>query len=331
MKYSKIKKTSGAVRFYHRLFFVLAAVLVQGASAATWPDRPVNLVVGFAPGGGTDIMARSISNALGQISSQPFVVENRPGASGNVSASYVARAKSDGYTFLIAPTSIQTVNPLLFKSDINPSEDLQPIMGIGKMQMYLIARPDIEADSMDAFVKLAKEKGSDMSYASSGTGTAPHLAGEMLNQSADISILHIPYTGSAPALQDVMAGQVDYVLDPGLAFPHIESGKVKLLAVASDDKSPFYPNVPTYPELGIKDASLDIWFGIWAPKDTPADVIKNFTELVSRALKSPKLEESFNTLGALPEPLPTDEFIRLLADEGSVLGRIIKNQNITAD
>lgn len=307
---------------------VVAILLTQVATASAWPERAVNLVVGFAPGGGTDIMARALSSALAEISDQPFIVENRPGASGNVSASYVARAKPDGYTFLVAPTSVQTVNPILFKVDINPEEDLQPVMGIGKMQMYLIARPNIEANDMSEFIELAKTKSSVMSYASSGTGTAPHLAGEMLNKSIGVSILHIPYNGSAPALQDVMTGQVDYVLDPGLAFPHIESGKVKLLAVASDNKSPFYPDAPTYRDLNIQDASLDIWFGVWAPKNTPEEIINSFTKLISEALADPKLEQSFNTLGALPEPLSSDDFALLLNNEASILGTVLTEQNI---
>lgn len=311
---------------------LLATAAVPAASqSAAWPSRPVRLVVGFAPGGGTDVLARALAQSLSESTGQTFIVDNKPGVSGTLSASEVSRAAPDGYTFLVAPTSVETVNPLLFKSNLVPSRDLAPVMGIGRMQMYLVTRPTMEARDVKQLIALAKSQPGKLNYASSGTGTPPHLAGELFKQSTDTFITHVPYRGSAPALQDVMASQADFVFDPGIAFPHIKAGKVKLLAVASERKSPFFPDAPTYADLGIKNASLDIWFGVWAPNKVPADITERLSREIAKALKAPSLKERFNSLGAEPAPLETAPFRKLLADEGSTLSTLIKSRGIVAD
>lgn len=308
--------------------FMAAFSLPAASQTAPWPDKPVRLVVGFAPGGGTDIMARALAKSLSKSTGQTFLVDNKPGASGILSASDVSRADPDGYTFLVAPTSVETVNPFLFKSDILPSRDLTPVMGVGRMQMYVVARPTLDADSLTELIAMAKSQPGKMSYASSGAGTPPHLAGELLNQSTGVSITHVPYRGSAPALQDVMGSQVDFVLDPGIALPHIRSGKVKLLAVASDRKSPFFPDAPTYADLGIKNASLDIWFGLWAPNEVPLEIIEQLSREMTKVLATPEIKEPFNSLGAEPAPLDTPAFRKLLAEEAATLSAVIKERNI---
>lgn len=301
------------------------------APTAAWPTKPVRLVVGFAPGGGTDVMSRSLAQWLGEYTGQSFVVDNKPGASGNLSASEVARAAPDGYTFLVAPTSVETANPFLFKSNVLPSRDLSPVMGIGRMQMYVVARPNLEAKNLKELVAQAKAQPGKMNYASSGAATPPHLAAELFKQSTGTFIAHIPYRGSAPALQDVLAGQADFVFDPGISFPHIRSGKVKLLGVASDRKSTFFPDAPTYADMGIKGASLDIWFGIWAPKNVPAPVLERLTRELNKALAVPALKERFNNLGAEPIALDNAEFKKLLQDESKTLSALIKDRHIVAE
>lgn len=308
-----------------------AAVLPAAAQTAAWPSKPVRLVVGFAPGGGTDVMARTLAQSLTEALGQTFIVENKPGASGNLGASEVVKAAADGYTFLIAPTSVETVNPSLFKSNLLPSRDLTPVMGVGRMQMYVVARPTMEAKDVKQLIAMAKAQPGKLNYASSGAGTPPHLAGELFNQSTGTNITHVPYRGSAPALQDVMASQADFVFDPGIAFPHIKAGKVKLLAVASDRKSPFFPDAPTYTDLGIKNASLDIWFGLWAPHNVPADIVDRLSREVNKALAAPATKERFGNLGVEPAPLETAAFRKLLAEEGKTLSALIKERKIVAD
>lgn len=308
-----------------------AAPLPAASQPKAWPTKPIRLVVGFAPGGGTDVMARALAQALSESLGRPVIVDNKPGASGNLSAAEVGRASSDGYTILVAPTSVETANPYLFKSNVLPSRDLTPVMGIGRMQMYVVARPTIEARNTRELVELAQSQPGKLNYASSGTGTAPHLAGELFKQSTGTLITHVPYRGSAPALQDVMAGQADFIFDPGIAFPHIKAGKVKLLGVASDRKSPFFPEAPTYADLGIKNASLDIWFGVWAPKNLPDDITERLSGELTKALAAPALKERFNSLGAEPVPLAQPGFRKLLAEEDKTLSTLIKDSNIVVE
>ncbi len=324
-------------RTSRRSLAVYAAALLAGAAlpaasqTAAWPAKPVRLVVGLAPGGGTDVMARAVAQSLTEALGQTFVVENKPGASGNLSVGEVSRAAPDGYTFLVAPTSVETANPYLFKSNLLPSRDLSPVMGIGRMQMYLLARPTLEVKDAKQLVALAKSQPGKLSFASSGTGTAPHLAGELFLQSTGTSITHVPYRGSAPALQDVMASQADVIFDPGIAFPHIRSGKVKLLAVASDRKSPFFPEAPTYAELGIQNASLDVWFGLWAPNKVPPEITERLSRELTRALASPAQKQRFADLAAEPAPLDAAAFRKLLADEGKTLSNLIKDRKIIVE
>ena len=310
---------------------LVAAALPAAAQTAAWPSKPVRLVVGFAPGGGTDVMARALAQALTESLGQPVIVDNKPGASGNLSASEVIRATPDGYTFLVAPTSVETANPSLFKSNVLPSRDLTPVMGIGRMQMYVVARPTLEAKDLRDLVALAKAQPGKLNFASSGAATPPHLAGELFKQSTGTFITHVPYRGSAPALQDVMGSQADFVFDPGIAFPHIKSGKVKLLGVASDRKSPFFPDAPTYADMGIKNASLDIWFGVWAPNKVPVEVTERLSHEIAKALATPAIKQRFNNLGAEPAPLETVAFKKLLAEEGKTLSTLIKDRKIVVD
>lgn len=307
------------------------AALPAFSQPAAWPSKPVRLVVGFAPGGGTDVLARALAQSLSEAMGQTFIVDNKPGVSGTLSASEVSRAAPDGYTFLVAPTSVETVNPLLFKSNLVPTRDLTPVMGIARTQMYLVARPTLEAKDARQLIAMVKSQPGKLNYASSGTGTPPHLAGELFKQSTGTFITHVPYRGSAPALQDVMASQADFVFDPGVAFPHIKAGKVKLLAVASERKSPFFPDAPTYADLGIKNASLDIWFGVWAPNQVPAEITERLSREIAKALAAPALKERYNSLGAEPAPLETAAFRKLLAEEGGTLSALIKDRKIVAD
>jgi tripartite-type tricarboxylate transporter receptor subunit TctC len=314
----------------------IAALASPGATAlaqpaSNWPAKPVRIVVGFAPGGSTDVMARILSQSLSESLGQPVIIDNKPGASGNISASEVIRAAPDGHTFLIAPTSVETANPSLFRSTILPSRDLTPVASVGRTQMYLVAKPQMAAKDARDLVALAKARPGTLSYASAGAGTPPHLACELFKQATGTDVTHVPYRGAAPALQDVLSGQADFVCDPGIAFPHIRTGKVKLLGVVSARRSPFFPEVPTVGEQGFKGADLDIWFGMWAPVGTPPEIVARMNREVAKALAQPALRSRYADLGAEPVAMESADFRALLADEGALLSALIKQQKIVVD
>lgn len=302
------------------------------AQAQAWPSaKPIRIVVGFAPGGTTDVMARVMAQSLGEALGQTIVVENKPGASGNVAAAEVIRAPGDGYTFLIAPTSFETANPFLFKQTIAPAKDLTPVAGVGRSQMYLVVKPESPFKDARELVSYAKANQGKLSYASAGPGTPPHLAGELFKKVTGMFATHIPYRGAAPALQDVMANQADYVFDPGIAFPHVRSGKVRMLAVAGAKRSSFFPDVPTLAELGFKGAELDIWFGMWTPNGTPAEVTARMGREIAKVLAQAQTKTRYEGLGAEPVGLDNAEFRNLLASESKLLSGLIKEANINID
>lgn len=309
----------------------LGATLGAAQAQTAWPSKPIRIVVGFAPGGSTDVMARIVAQSLTESLGQTVVIDNKPGASGNIAASEVIRAAPDGTTFLIAPTSVETANPWLFKSSILPSRDLAPVAAIGKTQMYLVAKPQIEARDARELVAQARAKPNTMSYASAGTGTPPHLACELFKLATGTAITHVPYRGAAPALQDVLSGQADFVCDPGIAFPHIRSGKAKLLGVVSAKRSPFFPDVPTVGEQGFPGANLDIWFGAWAPKGTPPEILARLSEAVAKAMAQASVKTRYGELGAEPVQVGTADFRKLLAEEGSLLEKVIREQKIVVE
>ena len=309
---------------------VLGLSLSATSHAQAWPNKPIRIVVGFAPGGTTDAMARLVGQGMSESLGQTVVIDNKPGASGNIAAAEVARATPDGYTVFISPTSVETVNPHLIKNaPVLPSRDLTPVAGVGKSQMYLVTKPQSTAKDVRELV--AQAKAGKMAYASAGAGTPPHLACELFKQATATNILHVPYRGAAPALQDVLAGQADMVCDPGIAFPHIRTGKVKLLGILSDKRSPFFPDVPTVAEQGFKGANLDIWFGMWVPNNTPADIIARLNREVAKALSSPALKARYAELGGENVALDTQEFKALLASEAKTLSTLIREQKITVE
>ncbi len=301
------------------------------AQAQAWPAKPIKIIVGFAPGGTTDVMARVMAQSLGEALGQTVVVDNKPGASGNIAAAEVIRAAADGYTFLLAPTSFETANPFLFKQTIAPSKDLTPVAGVGRSQMYLVVKPESTFKDAKDLVAYARSNPGKLSYSSAGAGTPPHLAGELFKKVTSVYATHIPYRGAAPALQDVLANQADYVFDPGIAFPHVRAGKVRMLAVAGAKRSAFFPDVPTLAEVGFKGAELDIWFGMWAPNGVPADVLERMTKEIAKAVALPNTKTRYEAVGAEPVGLGNPEFKSLLASEAKMLSGLIKEAKINID
>ena len=321
----------------HLIRAAVASLCTLGAlggvqAQQAWPAaKPIRIVVGFAPGGTTDVMARAMGASLSEALGQTVLIDNKPGASGNVAASEVIRAQPDGYTFLVAPTSFETANPFLFKQTIAPAKDLTPVAGVGRSQMYVVVGPQSPFKDARELVSFAQKNPAKLSYSSAGAGTPPHLAGELFKQSAKFFAVHIPYRGAAPALQDVLAGQADFVMDPGISFPHVKAGKARMLAVAGAKRSSFFPDVPTLSELGMKGSELDIWFGMWAPNGTPADVTARMASEIGKALKLASIKTRYEALGAEPVGLDNAEFKSLLVAETQQLSAVIRDSKISVD
>lgn len=307
------------------------ALAAAPSQADTWPAKPIRLVVGFPPGGTTDVMARVVSVPLQKALGQTVIVDNKPGASGNLAAAEVIKSTADGYTLMVAPISVQTANPHLFKPALNPERDLQPVASLGYAQLYLVARKDLPVKSANELVQMARTSPGKLTYGSGGAGTQMHLVGELFKQQADIDVVHVPYRGAAPALQDLLASQIDYYFDPATGFGHIREGRARLLAVTGSKRSAFFPDAPTLTELGIGGVELGNWFGLFAPAGTPPEVVARLGGEVARALALPEVKQRFAELGGEPTALDAAAFRKVILDESKVLATLIHKRNIAVD
>ena len=285
-----------------RIAFAAAALLAWAAPAvpaADYPTRPVALVVAFPPGGASDVLARIVGRKLEQILGQPVVIDNRPGAGGNVAAETVAHAAPDGYTLLAGNNAILATNAALYKKiNFDPIADFAPIGLIGSQANILVVNPALPVKSMAELIALAKANPGKLNFASSGHGLAAHLAGELFKAEAKIDIVHVPYKGAAPALQDVIAGHVQMMFATASSVvPHIRDGKVRALAVATLKRTAVLPDIPTIDELGIKNFDATTWHGLVAPARTPEDVIAVLNGALTNSLEDASVKKSLGDLG----------------------------------
>jgi tripartite-type tricarboxylate transporter receptor subunit TctC len=277
----------------------VALTLSFAASAADYPTRPVSIVVAFTPGGPSDVLSRIIGQRLNEILHQPFIIENRPGSGGNIAAEQVARAAPDGYTLLMGNNSILATNAALYKKlSYDPERDFAPIAMIGSQANILVVNPSVPAQSMAELIALAKASPGQLNFASSGHGAAAHLAGELFKAEAKVNIVHVPYKGAAPALQDVMAGHVQMMFATAASvIGLIKSGKVRALAVTTPQRTALLPDLPTVDELGIKGFDATTWHGLVAPTGTPREVIDTLHFAVTAGLKDPATRKQLTELG----------------------------------
>jgi tripartite-type tricarboxylate transporter receptor subunit TctC len=269
------------------------------AFAADYPARPVTLVVGFPPGGASDIVARIITDKLGTLLGQPFIVDNRPGAGGNVAAEFMAHAAPDGYTLLLGNNAILATNASLYsKVNFDAVKDFAPITLIGTQANVLVVNLDVPAHSLAELIALAKANPGKLNFASSGYGLAAHLAGELFKTEAHIDIVHVPYKGSVPALQDVIAGedQMMFATTSGV-MGFIKSGQVRPLAVTALKRTAVLPDIPTVDELGIRGFDATTWHGLVAPAGTPQEIIDKLNRATIEALKNPGVQQKLGALG----------------------------------
>ncbi|RJP64025.1 MAG: tripartite tricarboxylate transporter substrate binding protein [Comamonadaceae bacterium] len=318
-----------------RLAAVAAALLSLGsmtsALAQAWPDKPLKVIVGFPPGGAADQIARLVSTPLATALGQPVVVENRPGANGNIAGEAVVKSPADGYTLLMGSGGMVSVNPHISRMSFDPVKDLVPVASAARVLVYLMARPTIEAKNVQELIAYAKANPGRLTYGSAGSGSSPHLAGEMLKSQAGMFAVHVPYRGAAPALTDLMGGQIDYYFDPGIGLSHARAGRTKLLAVGSLKRSPLFPDVPTLDEVGLKGFDADTVFGFYAPAATPPAVITRLNTEINKILATAAVKDRITALGGEALPLSPAEFGKRGLDDSQRFGAIIRERKITAD
>jgi len=278
---------------------LMAALAIDATAAAVYPTRPVTIVVAFPPGGPSDVLARIVGKRLEQILGQPFIIENRPGAGGNIAAEQVARAAPDGYTLLNGNNSILATNAARYKKiNFDPEKDFIPLSLIGTQGSILVVNPKVSAKTLAELIALAKANPGKLNYASSGYGAAAHLAGELFKTEAKIDIVHVAYKGAAPALQELIAGHTQMMFATAASVvSHIKGGLVRPIAVTTLTRIPAFPNVPTMDELGLKGFDATTWHGLVAPAGTPKDVVDKLSAAIAAALKDPVVRQALNELG----------------------------------
>ncbi len=302
------------------------------ALAQAWPTKPVKIVVNFPPGGAADVIARAVAAPLQEALGQPVVVENRGGSGGNIGGEAVAKSAADGYTLLMSSGGMVSINPHIYaKMPFDPVKDLVPVAAGARVLVFLVVKPDFPANDAKAFIADLKAKPGKRSFGSPGNGTTPHLAGEMMKAQAGLFAVHVPYRGAAPALTDLLAGQIDFLFDPGPALAHVKAGRLKLLAVGSPKRSPHFPDVPTMDEAGLKGFDADSVFGFYAPAGTPADVVARLNREINRILGTPAVKDRIAALGGEPAAMTPAEFGAKANEDSKRFGAIIRERRISGD
>lgn len=316
-----------------RIFLTAGAAVALWASAAgaegKFPDRAITIVVPYGAGGTNDIVAREVAQKMQTYLGQPVVVENKPGANGAIGTGFVARAKADGYTIGIAPSSVLAINEWLYKDlPYNVEKDFQPLSLAGTTPNILIVHPSVPASSIAEFIALAKSKPGELAYASMGAGSTGHLNGELFKTLTGTDIKHIPYKGSGPALNDLLAGQVQAMFDNlSTALTHVKAGKLKGLGVTSLQRSPLAPEIPTIAET-VKGFDATSWFGFLAPKGTPRPIVDKLSGAIVKALNEPDVRERLEKSGLKIVANKPEEFAAFIRAEKKKWGGVVEKANV---
>lgn len=316
----------------------LATLAATGLGLPAWaqapyPSKPVKVVVAYTPGGANDIAARVFGQLLSERSKQPFVVENRPGASGITGTTLVARSEADGHTLLLGAGGTMTINPGLFPTlSYDPLKDFAPVGLIARAPLVVVVPPSMPVKNIPELIAYAKSRPDGITYASPGQGTPLHLAGELFSRRAGITTLHVPYRGSAPALQDLLGGRVDVMFDVlGSSFEFIRSGRLRAIAVTSLQRSPHLPEVPTLHEQGLKDFDVTSWFALFAPAGTPKDVTRFLNTELARAAATPEAKAKLAPLGMEPASSTPEALRKLVEAEQARWKELIRVAKITVE
>jgi tripartite-type tricarboxylate transporter receptor subunit TctC len=332
-----IKLVGNAMKFPRRQFLRLtagAAALSAAsriASAQTYPSRPVTWIVGFAPGGGNDIVARLMGQWLSERLGQPFIIENRPGAGTNLATEAVAHAPPDGYTLLLAGLPNASNAPLFGKLKFNFIRDITPVAAIIRIPNVIVVNPSVPAKTLPEFIAYAKANPGKVNMASSGTGGVTHLAGELFKMMAGVNLVHVPYRGNGPALTALLGGQVEVLFaSVPSSIEYIRTGKLRGLAVTSATRAQALPDLPTVGEF-VPGYEVSAWFGVGAPKGTPAEVVDKINKEVNAGLADPNLKARFADLGGIAIAGSPEAFGKLIADETERWSKVIQAANIKTE
>jgi tripartite-type tricarboxylate transporter receptor subunit TctC len=321
-----------------RMSMILAAALCAAVASGpapgqSFPSKPVRIVVAFPAGGGTDIVARIVGHNLAELWGQQVLVENRAGASGVIGTEIAARAAADGYTLFMGTLGNFSVNPHLYpRMSVDPVRDFAPITQVVDVHFGLYVHPSLPANNVAELIALARSKPGGLHYASSGPGGAPHLAAELFKRMAGVDIVHVPYKGSAPSMQDVIGGQVTMTFDSLIqALPHIRDRRLKALAVLGKSRSAQLPEVPTVDESGLPGYELTNWFGLAAPAATPKEIVARHHADVVRVLLAPEVREKITAMAATVVGNSSEEFGERVRGDSAKWARLIKEANIKAE
>ena len=316
------------------LIGVLGALALPASAQQSWPGKPIRLVVGFAPGGGTDIVARALAPKMSEVLGQTVVVENRSGASGTIAADLVAKSPPDGYTLLAGHSNSNAIAPfVLAKVPYDAATDFSPITYIGYVPNVLVVRPSLPARSVKELIELARKKPGGYTFASSGIGSTQHVAGELFERIAGIHLVHIPYRGSSQAIQDLLAGNVDMNFDTmPPVLPHIKAGTLRALAISTPERLPQLPDVPTFAEVGIKGFDVTNWYAVMGPKALPREIVARINDAVLKAMDDPGVRKTLEAQGVQFGTFRTPEqFNKFVADELAKYGKMIKELGIKGE
>ncbi|WP_422648816.1 Extra-cytoplasmic solute receptor [Cupriavidus sp. H18C1] len=310
-----------------------AAVPAMSAIAAeAFPTRPIRLIVPFTPGGTTDILARLVAQKAGEVLGQPMVVENRPGAGGNIGAEAAARSAADGYTLVMGTLGTQVTNQFIYpRMPYDSAKDFAPVTLVANSPNVLLVNSTLPANSIGELIALAKREPGKINYASTSTGGSPHLSGELLNMMAGVRMQHVPYKGAAPAMTDLLAGQVNLMFDnlPS-ALAQIQGGKIKALAVTGVKRASVLPSVPTVRESGLPDYEVNSWFGLLAPAGTPPERVRQLQQAVDKVLAMPDVRKRIQELGAEPGGEGSAAFAAQIKADTDKWSRVIRSAGIKA-
>lgn len=299
------------------------------AQTAGWPTRPVRLVVAFAPGGTVDLVTRHLAERLTATLGQPVIVENRPGAGGNLATEAVLRVPADGYTFVVGGSPTHAVNPHLFKLPYDPIADMTLVALVGTAPNLLVVNPGVSVQSVDELVKLARSKPGQLSYSSAGNGTSGHLAGEMFGRQAGVSFQHVPYKGQADAITGVIRGDVAFAfVTLAGTLQQAQAGRLRPIAITSRARSALAPDIPTVTQSGYPDFEVLAWYSIAGPKGVPPDVVARLTQGVEQAMKAPDTAEKFKVLGAEPTFLAGPALAEFMRRDSARWGKVVRDAGI---